>query len=38
MDIFKQIKNYTSDEDFNKNLKLIGLHFYENNETGLTLN
>ncbi len=37
MSLFKQIKNYTSDEDFNKNLKLLGLNYFENNETGLTL-
>ena len=37
MSLFHQIKNYTSDEDFNKNLKLLGLNYFENSETGLTL-
>ena len=37
MTVFQQIKNYTSDEDFNKNLKHLGLQYFENNETGLTL-
>ena len=37
MSVFQQLKNYTSDEDFNKNLKHLGLQYFENNETGLTL-
>jgi hypothetical protein len=37
MTVFQQIKNYTSDEDFNKNLKHLGLQYFDNNETGLTL-
>jgi len=37
MNLFKIIKNYTNDEDFNKELKHLGLNFFDNEETGLTL-
>ena len=35
--LFKTIKNYTDNEDFNKQLRLLGLHYFDNEETGLTL-
>jgi hypothetical protein len=37
MTLFKTIKNYTNDHDFNKQLKVLGLQYFDNKETGLTL-
>ena len=37
MTLFKTIKNYTDDQEFNKQLRILGLQYFDNKETGLTL-
>ena len=37
MSLFRTIKNHTSDEELNKTFKHLGINYFDNEETGLTL-